>query len=275
MILPAIGVPTLPDPPKTATEPLPLPVVPAAAVVIPAAAPVEPPTLAEPALSKPSPAVIPAKAEVPAPPAVSFDLPSIESAAKPGKPTPPPAVPPMPVAAKPTAPVVKPVAAELPAPPSFEAPKPAPADLAPPKPTEPVAAPSAPAPVTESVPARVSSVKYRILLRVGEGEPMFEVRSGDDLVMKVMCEKVDVKSPTEKGQSLSAVKAMGKVRFVGFGAEGVCDELSFMAGSGEVQLMGAVKVQVKDKLGRVESELVADKMHYRLDAAAMPGTLRP
>ena len=88
-------------------------------------------------------------------------------------------------------------------------------------------------------------------------------------MMKVICEKVDVKSP-EKGTGPSAVRAMGKVRFVGFGAEGTCDELSFMAGTGEVAMTGAVKVQVKDKLGRVESELTSDKLHYKLDAGGLP-----
>src|SRR5207249_2994376 len=96
--------------------------------------------------------------------------------------------------------------------------------------------------------------KYRILLRVGEGEPTFEVRCGDDLMLKVACEKVDVKSP-EKGQVLSTVTATGKVRFAGFGAEGTCGQLAFQAGTGEVFLTGDVKIHVKDKLGRIESEL--------------------
>ena len=118
--------------------------------------------------------------------------------------------------------------------------------------------------------------KYRILLRVGEGEPTFEVRSGDDLVLKVVCEKVDIKSP-EKGHGLSAVKASGKVRFAGFGAEGTCDELSFLAGTGEVGMTGDVKIQVKDKLGRVESELSTETMKYKIDphTIARNGTLKP
>jgi hypothetical protein len=92
--------------------------------------------------------------------------------------------------------------------------------------------------------------------------------------MKVACEKVDNKSP-EKGHGLSAVTATGKVRFVGFGAEGTCDSLSFLAGTGEVSMSGNVKVQVKDKIGRVESELTTEKMQYKLDASALPGVLKP
>jgi hypothetical protein len=155
--------------------------------------------------------------------------------------------------------------------------KPVPAAIAsPPMPPEPVVDPAPMPPAAKPVfaPAVPIETKYRIVLRVGEGEPMFEVRQGDDLIMKVKCEKVDIKSP-EKGQGLSAVTAAGKVRFVGFGAEGTCDSLSFLAGTGEVAMAGNVKVQVKDKIGRVESELTADKMQYKLDNATLPGLLKP
>jgi hypothetical protein len=97
-------------------------------------------------------------------------------------------------------------------------------------------------------------------------------------VLKVSCEKVDVKSP-EKGSGPSTVKASGKVHFAGFGAEGTCEELAFLAGSGEVNMTGAVKIQVKDKLGRVESELSCENVKYKIDAAAISvngsGSLRP
>ncbi len=124
------------------------------------------------------------------------------------------------------------------------------------------------------VKAAKAATKFRILLRVGEGEPTFEVKCGDDLVMKVACEKVDIKSP-EKGSGLSAVTAKGKVRFAGFGVEGTCDELSFMAGTGEVSMSGEVKVQVKDKLGRVESELSTATLKYKIDASAVGNSIKP
>jgi len=131
--------------------------------------------------------------------------------------------------------------------------------------------PAAAGGVTGITPSAAASLaKYRILLRVGEGEPIFEVRSGDDLMLKVVCDKVDVKSP-EKGHGLSSVRASGKVRFAGFGAEGTCDELNFLAGTGEVAMTGNVQIRVKDKLGRVESELSADTMRYRIDPHAITG----
>ena len=152
----------------------------------------------------------------------------------------------------------------VPADPLIDAPPPAPISV------------TKPAATAPAVAIGVTQTKYRILLRVGEGEPVFEVRSGDALMLKVVCEKVDVKSP-EKGQGPSSVKACGKVRFAGFGAEGTCDELNFLAGTGEVAMTGNVKIQVKDKLGRVESELSAELMKYRIDphTVAGQGQLKP
>ena len=130
------------------------------------------------------------------------------------------------------------------------------------------------APAADAGPPKVAEGKFRILLRVGEGEPTFEVKNGDNLVLKVACEKVDIES-ADKGTGLSKVTARGKVRFAGFGAEGSCDSLSFMAGTGEVQMTGDVKVQVKDKLGRVESELTTATLKYKIDASAVGGVLKP
>ncbi len=125
-----------------------------------------------------------------------------------------------------------------------------------------------------SPPPVALGTKFRIILRVGEGEPTFEVKHGDNLILKVASEKVDIKSP-EKGAGPSEITARGNVRFVGFGAEGTCEELKFFAGTGQVEMMGDVKVQVKDKLGRVESELTTGSMKYKLDASATGGQLKP
>lgn len=185
-----------------------------------------------------------------------------------------------PVPSKPTAtPPVMPIGGTQPVP-DFPAPSKAPEKAPPalPVPTETPAiepTPSKPTPApAEAGTVKVGAVKYRILLRVGEGEPTFEVKSGDDLVLKVACEKVDIKSP-EKGAGLSAVTAKGKVRFAGFGVEGSCDELSFMAGTGEVSMTGEVKVQMKDKLGRVESELTTSTLKYKIDASAVGAAIKP
>lgn len=237
--MPPAKLPAIPNPP--ATIPPSLPVIPASGTLpaLPDSGPVLPPPSTPPAPPLPS-AVPPAPATDELPP-----LPMTRPATPPVDPL--PAVPATPMAVPPAPQVVaSPRAAAA---------------------VDPLVVPAA---------ATVAQSRYRILLRVGEGEPIFEVRSGDDLLLKVVCEKVDVKSP-EKGQGLSAVKASGKVRFSGFGAEGTCEELHFLAGTGEVGMTGSVKIQVKDKLGRIESELTTESMKYKIDPKAITGngTLKP
>jgi hypothetical protein len=278
---PAAGLPALPGA-APAGDPLKLPAVPAPGS---GSAPVMPPTVNPPAGPSTAPApVMPAAGTVPASPmGPKVDLPTTPPAAPnvappvagPG-PANPPAAGPAPVEfSKPAGqPVANPPSPlPSPGPNSPQVGPSVPPQVNPPAPQ--VGGPGDLQPVNAATPAAApTATKFRILLRVGEGEPSFEVRSGDDLVMKVVCEKVDIKSP-EKGQTLSAVTASGKVRFVGFGAEGTCDSLSFLAGTGEVSMSGNVKIQVKDKLGRVESELTTESIKYKIDASALPGTLKP
>jgi len=245
--------PQLPTPtplPATtpATPPLALPAVPATPV-IPASG-----TDTKPLLPPPGPAPTEPTAK-PTPPVASptpFDLTPSVPETKPTLPKPTQSTPSQSV-------------------PSFSPPAPPAIDPAPVlQPTDPLVEPSprkSPKPDVSDAP-KATATKYRILLRVGEGEPTFEVKYGDDLVLKVICEKIDIKSPEKGAAGLSAVKASGKVRFVGFGAEGTCEELSFLAGTGEVSMAGAVKIQVKDKLGRIESELSTETMKYKIDPSA-------
>lgn len=272
-------IPTVsPTKPLTVTpnDPLPsLPVVPAAAttptkptVDLPIIPDMKPPSKPEtPAPTKPT-AALPPLPDTKAPVKSESSLPALTPSVLPPMPTPPTTAP---QATKPTAPPDRGQSV-----PSFEPPSlPMETSAARVDPLvgSPKASPTAPVGPPATVAAPVQT-KFRIVLRVGEGEPSFEVRHGDDLVMKVTSEKVDIKSP-EKGQGLSNVTAMGKVRFVGFGAEGTCDSLSFLAGTAEVSLTGNVNVKVRDKIGRVESELNADKMQYKLDQTALTGVLKP
>jgi hypothetical protein len=278
---PPTVAPALPDFAPTAPKPVPAPpagvTLPADKPNLPETAPSVPPPPKElmpighapmkPAVTPPAPASDPIPPGVPGPakpmsatpPAFDLPVPTSRSAGPPAvigagamQPAQPPGVSP------PGAPGMAPAQIDLPAAPPVETT---------------IAKPAAPAP-TAPTPAAPES-KFRILLRVGEGEPTFEVKNGDNLVLKVACEKVDIKSP-EKGSGLSEVTARGKVRFAGFGAEGTCDELKFFAGNGEVSMSGEVKVIVRDKLGRVESELTgAGPLKYKIDASSVGGQIRP
>ena len=273
----AVDLPALPIP--TANPPAKLPDLP---VVTPVRA-----DLPKPA-AIPTPVVIPASGTAlpdvpPALPAVPSATVEKAPAAPKAAPMTPPAAPkadPGPAAPELLVPSVPPTAVVPTAPTTVVTPSVPPTAVVPTPAVEPArptptVEPTRPAPTAAAQVQQVQAAnRFRILLRVGEGEPMFEVKSGDDLVLRVVCEKVDVKSP-EKGQGPSSVTATGRVRFVGFGAEGTCDNLSFLAGTGEVALTGGVRVQVKDRIGRVESELSSDRLQYRLDTNALPGTLRP
>ncbi len=230
---PVADLPSLPAPVKTPELPKPsaLPSAPPSPV-IPASG-----TDVKPLLPPPGPAPAEPAAKPPTPaatPAPASNYPAPSPSAPPA--SGPAATPSVPAEDIPPSPAIEPSPRKSPKPELYDAPKPV-------------------------------ATKYRILLRVGEGEPSFEVKCGDDLILKVICEKIDIKSP-EKGNGLSAVKASGKVRFAGFGAEGTCEELSFLAGTGEVSLAGSVKIQVKDKLGRIESELSTETMKYKIDPSA-------
>ena len=261
--LPAL--PPLPSKTADALPPAKLPEMPAAPVVIPASGtdtkPLLPPLPSSGDVKPPMPSA-PAPDKTPAPPPLDPPMKSTTPSVgdpiilPPGKPTPPPTPP------APDFPPTKgaPTAPDLPPPTRATDPL-----LDTPPAAKPINVPDGgitSMEIKHGKPAVVS--KFRILLRVGEGEPTFEVRCGDDLMLKVTCEKVDITSPP-KGNGPSSVKASGKVRFAGFGAEGTCEELSFLAGTGEVSMVGAVKISVKDKLGRIESELSTENAKYKLD----------
>ncbi len=136
----------------------------------------------------------------------------------------------------------------------------------PPVPT-PVAAPPIPAPLPEpglrqveaSRPA-TSDKKLKVTLQMDEGNPKFEVRDGDEVVLKVTSNKVDVASAMqERGATL---KACGQVKFAMPGGDGSCDTLQVMPGTGEITAVG--NVTFRYNWGKVETSASAEKMNFRL-----------
>ncbi|MGL6095174.1 MAG: hypothetical protein ACRC7O_05140 [Fimbriiglobus sp.] len=148
------------------------------------------------------------------------------------------------------------VAAELPVP----VPAPAPAPITPPTPA--VIVKAEPTPV--AAPA-VAEKKLRVVLNMGDDRPRFEVRDGEDALLKVTCERVDVKSPSDRGEPMSTMRAVGEVVFVTPGGEGTCDELSVIPGTGQVVVTG--KVKFRYNWGKLETEVSGDRMTFRLGAA--------
>jgi hypothetical protein len=137
------------------------------------------------------------------------------------------------------------------------------------RPSTPLIAPTQPAEPT---------AKLKLLLRMGDGQPRFEIRgtTSTDLLLKVYGERIDMQAPPDqKSSSLAGVSAAGRVRFTAPGIEGSCDQLTILSGSGEVLLKG--NIHLKSKNGKGWSERTAEKMVYQIGTSGMakPTGTRP
>ena len=233
-----VAPPELPVPPAATTAPAP--------AIIPLITPVEP----KPAVGVTTPAEAPATAPIP-----TFTGPLVtpEQFAKDLVPLVAPV--PMKPMSLPTEPA--PVPEKVPpAPPQILTPMPTPAPL--PEPGLRQVEASRPA-----VPA--SDKKLKVTLQMDEGNPKFEVRDGEEVVLKVVSDKVDVTSPTQKGDRWSTLKACGQVKFATPGGDGSCDSLQVVPGTGEVVAVGNVKFTYN--WGKVETSASSEKMNFRLGTA--------
>lgn len=109
---------------------------------------------------------------------------------------------------------------------------------------------------------KLAERKLKVILSMGDERPRFEVRDGDEIYLKVVCDRVEVKSPGEGGVSVSTMRASGKVTFVTPGGEGTCDELAVLPGTGQVIVTG--KVSFTYNWGKVETTVTGEKMNFRL-----------
>lgn len=238
------------------------------------------PKKAEPARKETAPPAdvvppAPAKtADKPEPPVVSVpDAPKPPAPAKveaPKAPAPPPGIG-VPEFQAPPADPVPPPAIKL-APP---VPTPAPAPVQTLEPTPPAATPDAvKVPLTSGKTAE--SAKLKMLLRMGDGQPRFEIRNTvtTQLLLKVYGQKIEMQAPPDAKSSLAGVTAIGQVRFTAPGLEGTCDHLTILSGTGEVLLKG--NIHLKTRHGRTWSEMTAEKMVYQIGTAGLsaPGTPR-
>ena len=209
----------------------------------------EPKPVADPLIAPPIPELKPAP--LPAPEA----KPSV---------TPPP----------PPAPEVKTPVAPLPPPaPEFKAP-PVRAEESKPLPFPEVtkAPPVAPEPPRATVGdgGKGGPAKLKMLLRMGDGNPRFEIRNAatTELLLKVFGDKIELQTPAAASKtSVAGVSATGKVRFTAPGVEGYCDTLKIMSATGEVLLEG--NIRLKSKGGKPWSELTAERMVYTIGNAGL------
>lgn len=75
---------------------------------------------------------------------------------------------------------------------------------------------------------------FKMLLHAGgTGEPYFEIKDGDQLLLKVSCESVEM-------HSQQGLTAKGKVHLQGVGLDGTCEQLSIFWPKKVVELTGNV-----------------------------------
>ena len=204
------------------------------------------------------------------------EVPSVLQTLPPAQPIQPvPTVPPIPVftgpvvtldqfrlLATPPTPIPEPIAVPtlLPAPVPQSRPIPLDAPLT----SNPFPVPEVLTPVASVAPS--TEKKLKVTLQMDENNPRLEVRDGEEVVLKVISNKVDVASPTQKGERWSTLKASGQVKFMTPGGDGFCDELQVVPGTGEVIATGHVKFTYN--WGKVETSATAEKMNFRLGAQA-------
>lgn len=107
------------------------------------------------------------------------------------------------------------------------------------------------------------TVPLRMLMRMGDGKPRFEVKRNDTLLLKAYGEQMRMNSNEPMPEEgLPNVSAVGRVRFYGPGFSGTCDQLSVMSSGGEIHLQGNVRMECKQ--GTMTHELAADEIIFQL-----------
>ncbi|HJZ94818.1 MAG TPA: hypothetical protein VKE40_28385 [Gemmataceae bacterium] len=218
-----------------------------------------------------APVLIPVKSDTKAAPTPDSDKSGPKAPVIDLGPTPPPPMKPdvpAPLPATPTPPMVTPPLVKPESPPAA-APLPpevgattTPASVDPPKTT----APAAGKPKTTD---SVHAARLKLLLRMGDGTPRFEIRNTatTELLLKVYGQKVEMQAPPDATSALAGVTATGHVRFTAPGIEGTCDHLSILSGTGEVLLKG--NIRLKSKYGKGWSEMTAEKMVYQIGTGGL------
>jgi hypothetical protein len=126
-----------------------------------------------------------------------------------------------------------------------------------------------PAPLTPVAVKPASVAIYKLSVRMGSEQPKFEIRCGDEIVLKGTCDKLDLNSPANGPQSMMGLKAAGKIKFSGPNLEGTCDSLQVLTADGEVTLTGHVLMRCKK--GKLWSKVEADKLSFHLAGEAPTG----
>jgi hypothetical protein len=215
-------------------------------------------------------------------PPVTPPLIQLPSTDKPVVPTPPMSIPTIPDLAvvPPLTPTVEPAQLAIPKlpesprdtlpPPQVVVPESKPAPQAVAKPDAPIldlipapsnvipqATPPAPA-----APAALNADGIKIIVQMIAGRPSLTILSDNAEMMTLTCEQLDLAARGPGDESVTGIKATGKVTFTAPGCQGSCDELTLNPKSWDGSMLKNVKAKCTSGTGT--TELAADKMNFKL-----------
>ena len=228
--------------------------------------PIEIPPPSPPAIELP---ILPGVTPSATPEPIGLTIPQLELTQAPA--IPPVAVPtvkdPIPLAIPPvTAPTPPPAAVPqlvvpepVPARPAVQAPSVPVPDLAIPEPKV--------VPPVPSVPSS-SSAGVKLVVTLTGGMPSLTVLSDGTEMLTITCEQLDFAARGPGDDSVSAIKATGKVQFQAPGCRGTCDELVINPKTWDGTMFKNVRVTCRQGSG--ESELMAEKMAFKLRTGKDP-----
>lgn len=111
-------------------------------------------------------------------------------------------------------------------------------------------------------PAKPNPEGIKIIVQMNTGRPSLTILSDNAEMMSLTCEQLDLAARGPGDESVSGIKATGKVTFTAPGCQGVCDELLLNPKSWDGTMLKNVKAKCTH--GNSSTELAADKMTFKL-----------
>lgn len=117
-------------------------------------------------------------------------------------------------------------------------------------------------PIPSSTPAKPNPENIKIMVQMNVGRPSLTILSDNAEVMTLTCEQLDLAARSPGDETVSGIKATGKVTFTAPGCQGSCDELQLNPKSWDGMMLKNVKAKCTN--GKSSTELAADKMTFKL-----------
>jgi hypothetical protein len=117
-------------------------------------------------------------------------------------------------------------------------------------------------PLTRAVEPTANPEGIKIIVQMNNGRPSLTILSDNAEMMTLTCEQLDLAARSPGDETVSGIKASGKVTFTAPGCQGSCDELLLNPKSWDGTMLKNVKAKCTN--GNSGTELAADKMTFKL-----------